>query len=79
MPDFNTFPFGGYMFLIGILLVWSAVWKALALWKSARAGNKVWFVVFLFVNTIGILEIIYLYALNKPAAPVAPDAKVLYN
>lgn len=66
---------GGFAFLIVLLVVWSIVWKALALWKSARAGSKVWFVVFLFVNTAGILEMIYLFALSKPVAPVVPDTK----
>lgn len=65
----------GFIFLFILLIVWSIVWKALALWKSARAGSKVWFVVFLFVNTVGILEMIYLFALSKPAVPVVPEVK----
>ena len=48
-----------------IILVWSAVWKGIALWKSARAGQMVWFIVLLVVNTIGILEIIYLAFFQK--------------
>jgi len=67
---------GGFTFVIIFLVVWSIVWKALALWKSARAGSKAWFVVFLLVNTAGILEIIYLFALSKPAVPVVPEVKV---
>jgi hypothetical protein len=42
------------------VIIWSVVWKGLALWKSAREGSKVWFVVLLVVNTLGILEILYL-------------------
>ncbi len=66
---------GGFAFVIVFLVVWSVVWKALALWKSARAGSKPWFVIFLLVNTAGILEIIYLYFLSKPSAPAAPEIK----
>ncbi len=66
----------GYGFVLGLLVIWSIVWKALALWKSARAGSKVWFVVFLFVNTLGILEMIYLFALSKPTVSVSPEVKV---
>ena len=44
-----------------ILLVWSLVWKGLALWRAAKRGDKIWFVVLLIVNTVGILEIIYLF------------------
>lgn len=57
--------------VIVILAIWSLIWKGLALWKSARLGNKVWFVVFLIVNTVGILEILYLYIFSKKSkAPV---------
>ena len=53
---------GGLFFLI---VIWSVVWKGLALWKAAREGSKKWFVVFLIVNTLGILEILYLYVFSK--------------
>ncbi len=42
------------------LAIWSAVWTGFALWHAARRGEKWWFVIFLFVHTAGILEIIYL-------------------
>jgi len=47
------------------LLVWSVATKGLALWYSARASQKVWFVALLVINTIGILEIIYLTIFRK--------------
>lgn len=47
------------------LLLWSLFWKGRALWVSARKTQKIWFVVFLLVNTLGILEIVYLFLLNK--------------
>ena len=53
------------LFIIIPLAVWSLFWKALALWHSARRGNAVWFVVLLLVNTLGILEIIYLIIAGK--------------
>ena len=57
----------GAMFL---LIAWSLVWKGMALWRAARRGAKVWFVVFLVVNTLGILEILYLYVFSKKATSV---------
>ncbi len=54
--------------LLFVVLVWSIVWKGLALWKSARTDSKVWFIVFLIVNTLGILEILYLYVFSKKSA-----------
>lgn len=48
-----------------LALVWSLVWKGLALWKSARLRHPVWFVVLLVINTLGILEILYIYVFSK--------------
>jgi hypothetical protein len=50
--------------LLVVLLLWSLVWKGLALWRAATRREKVWFIVFLIVNTAGILEIIYLFAVT---------------
>ena len=51
--------------LILILLAWSLVWKGMALWKAAKKGDKRWFIVFMVINTLGILEILYLYVFSK--------------
>jgi hypothetical protein len=50
---------------LSILLVWSIIWKGLALWRAARQEEKVWFVLLLVVNTCGILEMIYLFLITK--------------
>lgn len=57
----------GLWFVVAImaLAIWSLVWKGLALWSAARNSDKVWFIVLLLVNTIGILEILYLYVFKK--------------
>ncbi|MEJ2267780.1 MAG: DUF5652 family protein [Nanoarchaeota archaeon] len=47
------------------MLLWSAVWKLLALWKSARKGSAVWFIVLALINTVGILEILYIFVFSK--------------
>jgi hypothetical protein len=55
--------------VIGLIIlgvVWTLVWKALAMWRAAQVGSKVWFVILLVVNTLGILDIIYLYVISKP-------------
>jgi hypothetical protein len=56
-------PFAG--FTLAIIVVWSIFWKGLALWHAAQRGEQWWFVAFLFVNTAGILEIVYLFAIAK--------------
>jgi uncharacterized membrane protein len=50
---------------IVVLILWTLVWKGLALWRAAKRGEKIWFIVFLLVNTLGILEIIYLFFITK--------------
>jgi len=51
--------------LLAIILVWSAVWKLLALWKSARNSHLIWFIVMAIINTIGILPILYIFVFSK--------------
>lgn len=48
-------------FFLALIFAWSLVWKGIALWKSARLSHKKWFIALLIVNTVGILEIIYIY------------------
>lgn len=55
--------------LIGLFLVplalWTIFWKGLALWHAGRRGQPWWFVILLVVNTVGILDIIYLFGVLK--------------
>lgn len=48
-----------------LLALWSIFWKGLALWHSGRRGQVWWFIVFLMVNTAGLLEIVYLFGILK--------------
>ncbi len=47
------------------LLVWSMVWKGIALWRAGRNNQLAWFIILLIVNTIGILEILYIFIFQK--------------
>lgn len=59
--------------LVALAVVWTLIWKGLALWKSARLGHKWWFIALMIINTLGILEILYIYVFSKKmrSAPVA--------
>lgn len=50
--------------LVG-LAVWTLPWKGYALWKSARRGEKWWFIALLLVNSLAILEIAYIFFFSK--------------
>lgn len=62
----NSLPFAGISgVLFVILMIWSIIWKGLALWRAARRGENIWFIVLLLLNTLGILEIIYYFLIAK--------------
>lgn len=51
--------------LIALLTLWTIPWKGMALWKASKLNKKPWFIVLLITNTLGILEILYLYVFSK--------------
>jgi len=56
------------------LLAWTLAWKGLALWRAARAGQSAWFVVLLLINTLGLLEIVFLrFYAGRPGPPLQPS------
>jgi len=61
--------------LLIIAVVWSLFWKGLALWKSARKEQPVWFVILLLVNTLGILEILYIFLFSQIKLPEVEKKK----
>jgi hypothetical protein len=48
-----------------LLLIWILFWKGCSLWISAKNNQKWWFLAFLIINTLGILEIIYIFGIAK--------------
>ena len=46
--------------LILLIIAWSMFWKGLALWHAARGLQKYWFIAILIVNSVGLLDIIFL-------------------
>ena len=53
------------IWLLIIVLAWTFTLKGFALWKSARRKSLPWFIVLLVVNTLGILEILYLFLFSE--------------
>lgn len=53
------------LLIIMVLSIWSIIWKGFALWKASRKGQRNWFVAMLIINTLGILEIIYIFYFQK--------------
>ncbi len=84
-PSISFATAGLFWFFIILLVIWSFIWKGIALWHSAKRGEKWWFVGLIIIQTAGILEILYLafvakiwsnkatVATNVPPIPVAPS------
>ncbi len=66
-------PLGVFAYLlIGVLALWTLVIKGIALWKSARNSHTKWFIIMMVVNTLGILELIYIIRFSKSEMSTAP-------
>lgn len=48
-----------------LISLWTIPWKGLALWKAARLNDKRWFVALLIINTLAVLEILYIFVFSK--------------
>ena len=54
-----------FLLVIIVAALWTIPWKGVALWKAARRGDFAWFVVILVVNTLAIIEILYIFIFSK--------------
>jgi len=56
--------FLGYMDFVWpfvlFLIVWDAILRLVAMWKSGRNNDAVWFICIAIFNTVGILPLIYM-------------------
>ncbi|MEK7190515.1 MAG: DUF5652 family protein [Patescibacteria group bacterium] len=63
--------------LVLILLLWTISWKIYAVWTAAQNNQKRWFIALLVLNTVGILEIFYIFKIaQKSWAEVKKDFSI---
>lgn len=60
--------------IIAVAALWTLIIKGYALWHAARNGQKWWFIALLIVNTLGILEVIYLIWFRTPTSDTVTSA-----
>ncbi|MDP1538819.1 MAG: DUF5652 family protein [bacterium] len=48
-----------------LAVLWTIPWKGVALWKAAKNSHKRWFIVLLVLNTLALLEIIYIFVFSR--------------
>ena len=61
MIDFGWLFIGAWLLVVLGAATWSLFWQILGLWFAAKNGDRGWFLLFLFVNLLGIPEIYYLH------------------
>ncbi len=47
------------------LSLWVIPWKGWALWRAARLNDKAWFIALLVVQTLAILDILYIFVFSE--------------
>lgn len=74
MTDTETINFliNNWWIFVAIAL-WTIPWKGWALWKAAKRNEPWWFVIILVLNTVGILEIIYIFFVTKRRKQLSLD------
>jgi hypothetical protein len=50
-------------------ILWSLPWKGVALWKAAKNNQKGWYFAILVLQTLGILEILYIFKFQTDRTP----------
>lgn len=79
----SLFPSPGYSLgnslLIIVITVWTVFWKGLALWNAAQNNQKNWFIALIIINTVGILEIVYLFRFAKKKFTVNTVLEIIKN
>ena len=57
-------PTSNLLFVL-VMVFWILPWKGYALWTAVKNNDKGWFIVLLIINTLGILEMVYLFGFAK--------------
>ncbi len=55
-------------------MLWVLPWKGYAMWHAARLSHKKWFIALLVLNTLAILDIIYIFFVAKKALKGEPKS-----
>jgi len=59
-----------YWWLILLIAAWTLPWKGVAMWKASKNNHTIWFIVFLVLNDLAILEILYIFWFSKRSSRI---------
>ena len=61
--------------ILVIMAFWVLPWKGYALWSAAKLNHKYWFIALLILNTLAILDIIYIFFVVKKKPEILGSEK----
>ncbi|MFC1801971.1 DUF5652 family protein [Patescibacteria group bacterium] len=53
------------LWVLILIALWVLPWKGYAMWTAAKKSHKKWFIVLLILNTLAILDILYIFIFSK--------------
>ncbi len=53
------------IWVLVVIMLWVLPWKGYAMWLAVKNNHRNWFIVLLVINTLAILDIIYIFFINK--------------
>jgi len=62
--------------VLWLIIIWTIPWKGVALWKAVKNDHKWWFIALLVINTLGILEILYIFIFSKRNVGMSKTRKI---
>jgi methionyl-tRNA synthetase len=65
----GPFPQWIVLFML-VVALWTMPWKGVALWRAGGNKHLGWFVALFLLNTLAILEIIYIFGFSKKKQPL---------
>lgn len=74
ITDFITPGLMVFVPLIVLLVLFDGALKLLGMWRAARRNELLWFVLIAFINTVGILPLIYLIVTKKQKEEKATES-----
>ena len=64
-PQYTQMDPTAFWIVFAVVLAWTLYWKGRAMWLACKKDDKKWFVAILILNTLGILDILYIYVVSK--------------
>ena len=64
----------GNPWIILLITLWTLPWKVIALWRAVKNNHRKWFLALILLNTLAVLEILYIFVFSKEKKPEKTNA-----